>query len=84
MQENTDKKKTPYLDTFHAVSKPETYSEPCQTFTMECFAKIVNSYNYLRKISFSCPPLYETSSIHANLYSKCISKLDLVVMYRAP
>ena len=26
--------------------KPNTYSEPSQRFKMECFAKIVKSYNY--------------------------------------
>ena len=33
-------------------SKSEAYSEPCQTFTMKCFAKIVNGYNYFIKYNY--------------------------------
>ena len=50
-------------------SKPETYSEPCQTSTMEHFGKqitaiiIFASYNYFCFISFSSPSVHETNLI---------------------
>ena len=33
-----------------AYSEPVAHSEPCQTSTMELFAKMINSYNCLRSI----------------------------------
>ena len=33
-----------------AYSNSEAYSEPCQISTMMCFAKVVNDYNYFRKL----------------------------------
>ena len=48
---------------------PETYSEPCQTSTMERFEKqltamiIFASYNYFRNISSLCPLVYEINII---------------------
>ena len=50
-----------------AYSEPQAYSEPCQTFTMEHFAKILTAiiifanYNHFRKISFSRSLLYEVN-----------------------
>ena len=39
-------------DTFRSQVNPENlvYSEPCQTFILERFAKTVNSYNYFWKL----------------------------------
>ena len=37
------------------------YSEPCQTSTMERFAKVVNGYNYFRNITFLRSLLCEKS-----------------------
>ena len=31
-------------------SEPEVFSEPCQTSIVECFAKIVHSYNFFHKL----------------------------------
>ena len=39
--------------------EPKAYSEPCQTSLMECFAKIVNNYNYFCNIIFSFSLLYD-------------------------
>ena len=33
-------------------SEFEAHSEPCQTSTMQRFAKVVNGYNYFHRISF--------------------------------
>ena len=33
-----------------AYSKSEAYSEPCQTSMIKRFSKIVNGYNYFRKL----------------------------------
>ena len=35
------------------IFRTRGYFESCQTSTMECFAKILNSYNYFENISFS-------------------------------
>ena len=32
------------------IFRTVAYSEPCQTSTMKRFAKIVNGYNYFRKL----------------------------------
>ena len=55
-----------YSDIFRTLthSKPEAYSKPSQTSTMEHFAKIVNSYNYFCNISFSRSLLYEINIIN--------------------
>ena len=50
-------------------SEPKEHSELCETFTNEPFEKqltaviITASYNYLRNISFSCPPGHEINMI---------------------
>ena len=51
------------------VFRTLAYSEPCQTSTMQHFAKIVNGYNYFRNISISCSLLYEknVNFYHAGL-----------------
>ena len=49
-------------------SKPETYSEHCQITTMVCFAKIVNSDNYFRKLwLFSQYQLFTFSTLWNDL-----------------
>ena len=59
----------PWLFRSLGYSKPETYSEPCQTPMMEHFGKqitaiiIFASYNYFYFISFSSPPVHETNLI---------------------
>ena len=40
------------------LSNPEAYSEPCHTYKMECFAKIVNSWKFLKAINYSCKALH--------------------------
>ena len=47
-----------------AYSKSETCSEPRQTSAMERFAKIVNSHNLFRNISFSRSPIYKINMIN--------------------
>ena len=42
------------------------YSKPCQTSTMERFAKIVEGYHYSRNINFSLSLLYEKNMIFLN------------------
>ena len=49
----------PGIFRIRGIFKTLVYSEPCQTFTMERFAEIVNEYNYFRNISFSRSLLYE-------------------------
>ena len=39
------------------LSKPETYSELCQTSEMECFAKTVNGWKSLKVVNYSCKAL---------------------------
>ena len=41
------------------VFRTLTYLEPCQTSSIQHFAKMVNGYNYFRNISFSRSLLYE-------------------------
>ena len=46
-------------------SEPEPYSKSWQISSMECFARIVNGFNYFRNISFSCSLLYKTNIMHS-------------------
>ena len=67
--------------------KPERYSEPSQRFQMECFEKIVKSYNYFSKAYYlrSWTGLWIRSSL--NKYSlawRMTSRYVLYLTYTEP
>ena len=39
-----------YSEPWYIQNQKQVYSEPCQTFAMKLFAKIVNSYSCFRKL----------------------------------
>ena len=63
-------------------SDPEAYSKPRKICTIECFTKLVKSYNCFRNITFSCSLLCEIAKYHeffkyrSNLYSRCIYSMQ--------
>ena len=48
------------------IFRTPKYSAPCQTSTIECFAKIVNNYNDFPNISFSLSLLCEKNMYFLN------------------
>ena len=46
-------------------SEPKPYSKSCQISSLECFARIVNGFNYFRNISFSGSLLYKRNIMNS-------------------
>ena len=58
-----------YIFRTRGILKALLYLKPCQTFTMEHLAKVVNAYNHFCNISFSHSSLYE---INMKFFNTCI------------